>query len=1441
MCMHRWQAGEAERKRAGRHMWTVPTRSSVAGDDSFSSSNLADSFYKDGRKISVGDCALFKPLQDSPPFIGIIRSLTSGRENNLKLCVNWLYRPAEVKLGKGILLEAAPNEIFHSFHKDEIPAASLLHPCKVAFLPKGFELPSRICSFERQEEVDQLLYKTRIEMHATMQQGGRSPKPLNGPTSTSQLKPSSDSVQNSVSSFPSQVKGKKRERGDQGSEPVKKERSTKMDDRDSGHGRSENVLRSEISKITENGGLVDFEGVEKFIQLMVPDRNERKIDLVCRSMLAGVVAAADKFDCLSKFVQVKGLHVFDEWLQEVHKGKIGDGSNPKDGDKAIEEFPLVSLRALDKLPKKARSLVDTWKKRVEAEMNAKSGSNQAVSGLARPRIPEVSHGGNRNSGSSSEIAIKSSSMQLSTSKTASVKLVQGETVAKPASACASPTSTKSAPSPASGSTNLKDGQLRNTSGTSDLPSTPTRDEKSSSSSQSHNNSQSCSSDHAKTGGFSRKEDARSSTAGSMTVNKISGGSSWPRKISQWLSQYGLIWGSNGSRVVDMSVVEGNSHKLIVKIPNQGRSPAQSAYAVSLKEPSVMNSRASSPVPLDKHDRFDRNFKEKSDDGSPATIPDEEQCRAGDDPGKTAEVSKTASSSSKNELKSGKSHNVSFRSINALIESCVKYSEAKTSVVVGDDAGMNLLASVAAEEISKSDVVSLVGSPRRKTPVYEPFGDENDSRVKSFPGDQFSDGTGDVHGKLGVDHTSWAKNGDSNQEKPAGDLTGLINTSHMDLQQSGDPCQENIGNSNKIVMTKGTPDCAGKNPEDDKAGVRVDTNGTSDDKQRSSASLSYEDKVSELNQGVECNVVDGSLSHPYLEFHCENKKTACEGLKCFEQTEQKPSLIATHAENVKCADGELLHESGPGKDMASKNIDEVKDEKVDEVDSKSNVNYSEEQKSDWKSNTSMGHDRWAVSHVSSAHSEDKGEHVEENLEGKEIKEQCFANSAPLEASTALGVQETDYHVKTEAPKLTASGGFDGDEGKYGESSTLTGPACSGSVQQLISPLPLPISSVTNSLPSLITMTAAAKGPFVPLEDLLRSKGALGWKGSAATSAFRPAEPRKILEMPLGVTNISVPDSTSGKLSRSLLDIDLNVPDERVLEDLASRSSAQDTVTAFDHTNNRDGSRCEVMGSTSVRGSGGLDLDLNRAEELIDINNYSTSNGNKTDVLVQTGTSSGGLSNGEVNVYRDFDLNDGPVDDMNAEPTVFHQHPRNVQAQAPISGLRIILPDRGEQPFPFAPGVHQRMLAPSTSGSPFSPNVFRGPVLSSSPAVPFPSTPFQYPVFPFGSSFPLPSATFSVGSTTYVDSSSMSISDGSNSASAESSSKWGRQVLDLNVGPGVPDIEGRNETPPFVPRQLSVAGAQVLLEDQARMYQMAGGHLKRRELEGGWDGYKRPSWH
>ncbi|KAL2936076.1 BAH and coiled-coil domain-containing protein 1 [Bienertia sinuspersici] len=142
--MHGREGGE--NRKLIRHMLSVSSTKTVAGVVEANGCS-SSCFYKDGRKISVGDCALFKPAEDSPPFVGIIRCLTSEKESNLKLRVNWLYRPAEVKLPKGIALEAALNEVFYSFHSDEIPAASLLHPCKVAFLRKGVELPPGVSSF----------------------------------------------------------------------------------------------------------------------------------------------------------------------------------------------------------------------------------------------------------------------------------------------------------------------------------------------------------------------------------------------------------------------------------------------------------------------------------------------------------------------------------------------------------------------------------------------------------------------------------------------------------------------------------------------------------------------------------------------------------------------------------------------------------------------------------------------------------------------------------------------------------------------------------------------------------------------------------------------------------------------------------------------------------------------------------------------------------------------------------------------------------------------------------------------------------------------------------------------------------------------------------------------------------------------------------------------
>ncbi|KAG2678990.1 hypothetical protein I3760_11G029700 [Carya illinoinensis] len=1634
------QAGD-ERKRS-RHMWTVPTRVIVAATaDGSSSSNLssANSFTKDGREISVGDCALFKPPQDSPPFIGIIRWLIADKENKIKLGVNWLYRPAEVKLGKGVLLEATPNELFYSFHKDEIPAESLLHPCKVAFLPKGVELPPGISSFvcrrvfditnkclwwltdqdyinERQEEVDQLLYKTQMQMHATLQPSGRSPKPMSGPTSTSQLKAGSDSVQNSASSVPAQSKGKKRERGDQVSEPVKRERATKIDDGDSGHSRLENNLKSEILKITEKGGLVDSEGVERLVQLMQPERNEKKIDLNCRSMLAGVIAATDKFDCLSRFVQLRGLLVFDEWLQEVHKGKIGDGSSPKDGDKTVEEFLLVLLRALEKLPvnlqalqmcnigksvnhlrtqksmeiqKKARSLVDTWKKRVEAEMNindARSGSNQAVTWPSRPRLSEVSHVGNRHSGASTDAAMKSSVTQLSASKTTSVKLAHGESAIR--SPSASPGSLKSVPSPAPVNTNLRDGQARNAVGvTSDLPMTTVRDEKSSSSSQSHNNSQSCSSDHAKTGGLSVKEDARSSTAGSMSGNKISGGSSRYRKsvngfpgsavsgvqreitstktslhknpASEKLTQSAL----SSEKTLDGPAAEGSSHKLIVKIPNRSRSPTQSASGGSIEDPSIMNSRASSPVLSEKHDQSDRNLKEKSDayranitsdvnteswqsndfkdvltgsdegDGSPAAITDEERCRTGEDSKKMAETKAASSPSGEHEL--GNLQEASLRSINALIESCVKYSETNGSMSIGDDVGMNLLASVAAGEMSKSDLVSPSDSPQRNTPAAEHCCTGSDPMVKSSQGDdlaraddlareesQSNDGANDEHEKQGVNSGNLEpKAGEGNsaylvcEEKPVREYHGHLNSSGRHMQQTAESCVEIDEKSTEITVAtsmdtspvssteKGVDIEGGQPLEEKKAVGGVVVDATPDILEKTSCTLLKEEK---LNDEVVC-----------LEVEME----AVEGLDGGVQAEQKPPASTMHSEDVKGCNEEVMLPSGGGKDVLSENVSELKAEKIDETDARSFASQTDKERNERDSNAPTSPENRISVGLVPTHTDQDGEHVGENLESKDDLAQ-HGRPAPRIVSSALTVQETEQPESSWGPKWTGTEaeactttngnttsisvagvsdmdskvefdlneGFTIDDGKFGEQNDSPAPGCSTSIR-LVSPLPFSVSSVSIGLPASITITAAAKGPFVPPDDLLRSKGELGWKGSAATSAFRPAEPRKGPELSQGTASISLPDATAGKQSRPPLDIDLNVPDERILEDLASRNCTQEPDSLSRHPFSHEMAHELLIGSNTVRCSGGLDLDLNRVDDASDIGNY-TSNSCRVDVtLFPMKSSSGSALNGAASGHRDFDLNNGPVsDEVCAEPSPFSQQARSsLPSQTPLSGLRMnnsergnfspwfpsgstysavtipsIIPDRGEQPFPIvAAGGPQRMLGPTGGSSPFSPDVYRGPVLSSAPAVPFPSSHFQYPVFPFGTSFPLPSATFPGGSTAYVDSSSggkvcfpavrthllgpagavssqfprpyvVSFPDGSSNSSGESSRQWVRQGFDLNAGPGGVDVEGRDEMT-FPLRHLSVSS-----DEQGRMLQMTGGVLKRKEPEGAWDGFKQSSW-
>ncbi|KAI4346486.1 hypothetical protein L6164_007377 [Bauhinia variegata] len=1589
---------EGEEWKQRRHMWPVPANATTVAPAADSSSS--ELICKDGRKIRVGDCALFKPPQDSPPFIGIIRKLTLKKEEGPSLGVNWLYRPADLKLAKGILLEAAPNEVFYSFHKDEIPAASLLHPCKVAFLRKGVELPSGISAFvcrrvydidrkclwwltdknyinERQEEVDQLLDKTRLEMHGAVPSGGRSPKPLNGPTSTPSLKSGSDNIQNS-SSFGSQGKGKKRERGDQGSDSSKRERLTKTEDGGSGQFRPESMLKSEIAKITEKGGLVDFEGVERLVQLMQPDSSDKRIDLAGRIMLVDVIAVTDRFECLGWFVQLRGLPVLDEWLQEVHKGKLGDGSSPKESDKSVEEFLLALLRALDKLPvnlhelqncnvgksvnnlrshknseiqKKARSLVDTWKKRVEAEMNmsdSKTGSSRGVSWPTKPAPSEVSHVGNRKTGGSVDIAVKSSTSQPLASKNSQAKHSTGEALSK-----SSPSSGSTKIMTTSVGSNSKDlnSKMSVGAGTSDLPLTPIKEERSSSSSQSQNNSLSCSSEHAKAIGSSCKEDARSSTAVSLSASKVQSGVTRTRKSSNGLhgsavsvGQKELSSGKNSSRnspserasptqvshekLPDVPQSDhGNNQRLIVRLPNTGRSPARGSSGGSVEDAAALSGKGSPSA--DKHESQDRRVKSKTDasqnnvasnmitdvcdgnvaptgyeEGNGSPVGDE-RFRASQDGEKVAETSKPSSSLSGLVSRSGQTYDASLSSINALIESCAKISESSVSVSPGDDVGMNLLATVAAGEISRSENVSPVASPGRKSPVADESCSGNDGKSKHSvetaactPGQSDGGTTGenmnhvdllrfknDLRHPLAPALCDLPGDGEATSSgcTEKADVRTQMNSSPTDIlpNSEGPSTRTEIKEDASETMLSAKKESSvepggvhqfheqrelgnhlvkGSNSSDSRLKTR-DSSFGEDRKAEHVDEVTIENNLTLVSEGASANIkIDKATNEKSPESSSvlgNQNQISLEKATGIGIAVQNTSPVAENCESMEGGTkDDMVLSSASGKalmDSKSVNADDMKPGLVEQ----------NEMRLDLDTSVSASIDVCA----------------EENVDRKEVPGQCSASSVQNE-SPRIPVQESDVHKKSPGcnldrvesedaeerhassanASLTAAGsdmavkvdfdlneGFPVDDMNQGENVRQEEPITSSAVH-MPCPVPFPISSISAGFHASITVASAAKGPFVPPENPL-SKGELGWKGSAATSAFRPAEPRKNSEPQSNPSDAPSAGTTASKQGRAPLDFDLNVPDQRSFEDVASQgSSLQNNSEAGTHD----------------RGSAGLDLDLNRVDETPDAGSFYLS---KYDIssLPSKPSSTGGLSNGG-NVSRDFDLNNGPgLDEVGTEaPPRSHQIKSSSYSAITVPPL---LPGRAEQSFVAGAGA-QRILGTPGSTS-FGPEIYRGPVLSSSPAVAYPSTtPFQYAGFPFETNFPLTSNSFS-GSTAFMDSSSagglcfptmpsqlvapggvvssafprpyvMNLPGGTSNVIPESR-KWGSQSLDLNSGPGGTDLERRDDNRlPSGMRQLSVHNSQALMEEQMKMFHVPGGVLKRKEPDGGRDGADRFSY-
>ncbi|WOK94112.1 hypothetical protein Cni_G02814 [Canna indica] len=1644
---------EGEERKRRRHMWPVPAPATAASvsaasrppvelpespsSESASPRSSCDSFLKDGHKIRVGDCALFQ-AGNAPPFIGIIRWFKAGEEDYLNLCVNWLYRPADIKLAKGVLLEAAPNEIFYSFHKDVISAASLLHPCKVAFLRKGVELPAGIPSFvcrrvyditnkclwwltdqdyinERQEEVDQLLDKTRIEMHTVVQSGGRSPKPLNGPTSTQQLKSGSESVHNTGSSLPSQSKGKRKEKCDQSTEPIKRERFSKPDDGESINFKSDNMIKAEIVKITDKGGLVSSEGVEKLVTLMQLDKTEKKVDVPGRILIADVIAATDRYDCLSKFVQLRGLLILDEWLQEVHKSKTSDGSSPKDSDKTVDELLLALLRALAKLPvnlnalqtcnigksvnnlrghknleiqKKARSLIDTWKKRVDAEMtkitDAKSVASSQPVWQAKPGSSDVSHSANRRAGST-ELAAKNPVTQTASSKSLSAKPGHSDVIVKSASVIQG--SLKIGSNVATSVTGgMKDPLCKAAAniGNADTQGTTVKEEKSSSSSQSQNNSQTYSGDHAKTVGASLKEETRNSSAASNAVK--ASGSSRHRRYGNGVS------GTSISGVPKETLLDhGNNHRLIVKLPNAVRSPARSASGACFDDPSVSGSRASSPGISDKHEpgHSDRKVKVRCDayrfnnapdantelwqsndvkppvgaGGVRSPTADEQQIRSSEETGKIAEAARAAGSSFGNEevlLSESRMRN-SFSSINALIESCVKYSEDNTPLAVEDDMGMNLLASVATGEISKSDLISPTGSPGASTAIEDPS-TEAKSRLSSDDGLTQSQKARLADHDAAQGRVEPCETVDVNFKKQMKSIDSIISKdSYQDGSNfPGDNATMRTLLDNKLSGEQGErspaavsshkseDSCAKSEPklEEEKDGTFSGFKPATMDKQDSDRASPLEEKLitggQALDHYTDCKLKERSSSadeskpvlfaHQKTDENVHSSEAACRdgyGLDIAASFSESERLVVE--ESQLCTTAKVVPEvstspeqqrhlmlvEGSSKVVISSGAPDVSyptnHDETSMPDSPEGSKLVLKDIKDLTSNTSNLDEsiRQPTSSPGSAGVvEDSKMEAPESSPGLASQipaPSCMAKdtehpSKPASSrlsGAAEGVREdlatsADTAITAE-PNSSSKLDFDlnegitGDDGNHDEIADSLATVCSPIDLPSLSPF---ANSMSNGSHALITVAAAAKGPFVPRENLLKSKGEAGWKGSAATSAFRPAEPRKLLEMPLNIPDMPSSDST-GKQCRLPLDIDLNEPDDRVLEDMTIHSSSKTAGFELEKVSNLD---------MPPRISGGLDFDLNRVNEDIENGQFLASTSRRPEVpLLAVGPASIEFPNREANMLRDFDLNNGPgLDEVSAEPLTRSQNTKNntgVPFLFPVASVRMNTAEMGnvsswfppgssypavaipsflsnrEQPYPIvaAPGA-QRILGPVTATGPFGGDVYRSPVLSSSPPMAFTPTAFSYGGFTYGSNFPLAAASLSGGSTNFVDSTGagsgfpaipsplvgpagtvlsnfrrphvVSLPEGSTSGGSESSRKWITPSLDLNAGPGNADVEGKDERLPLASRQLLVATSQGFAEDQMRMYTVPGGSLKRKEPEGGWDtersSYKQISW-
>ncbi|CAM6023457.1 unnamed protein product, partial [Sphagnum balticum] len=393
---------------------------------------------------------------------------------------------------------------------------------------------------------------------------------------------------------------------------------------------------------------------------------------------------------------------------------------------------------------------------------------------------------------------------------------------------------------------------------------------------------------------------------------------------------------------------------------------------------------------------------------------------------------------------------------------------------------------------------------------------------------------------------------------------------------------------------------------------------------------------------------------------------------------------------------------------------------------------------------------------------------------------------------------------------------------------------------------------------IAVLAATKGAFIPPASPIRIKGELGWKGSAATSAFRPAEPRR------------TPDRQHSNAESLASDANLSLNTNAVKR--AQSSSSAHPISNGNGSGSLQASHGQALPSCSGYGAmrPNLDLDLNRmdnSEECGMPPPFSSDAQAAEAALGPLAPIDNSISKPPPRRVMDFDLNDGPsfeevaVDEPLLQSLPVRRPAGNAPMPVPMSGLRIVGEAMNLSPWFSAPGNSFQGVALPT----FPPARVPDPVYSVAAttaaqsflnvgfrpsSVPLPATTSAPFVDAASGPVPFPAMSSNLGSqptvpSTYIRPPFLMGMPAEVAAAADNGSggAWSIRSLDLNAGPELADADSTRDDMmhgrllPLHPAAPAVFNEQM----RANLSQVSGNSglmmtpLKRKEPEGQWSCY------